>query len=271
MAKNTPAPEEEKLQTTRPASIAEIPDYLKDVTTVPRGLDQVDATKMTMPRIAICQDGTPHRKKTNAAYIEGLEEGDIFNTLSRRIYGRSISIIPLWFYNSRIFFKDIDQGGGILCQAPDGKSCQLNNGGHCLHNVWGVNGEPPECTELYNFPCLVLLPNEPAEFAVLSLKSTMIRAAKDLNSLARQRKRDIFAGVYLVSSVPDNKKGKDFFNIMIVNNGWADMKQFKYAEATYNDMIPKIQSGEVTFDTTGMDAEKSDEQFASRDAENTEL
>jgi hypothetical protein len=249
-----------------------VPDFLKDKTTA-RGTENIDAQHMVMPRIAICQSNTPQRKRQNPAFIEGLEEGHFFNTLTKRNYRDDIRFIPLFFYVSRIMFKPIEQGGGLMCQAPDGVSCQLNNGGRCLHNAWGPNGEPPDCTEFYNFPALILLDDGPAEFGVLSLKSTGIKAAKELNSMIRFRKKDAFAGIYRAQTVPDRKQDQDFFNITISNSGWVTPEQYSFAESQYEAIFPAVKRGEATLDVEGLAGEisQSDQQFAARDAEGADL
>lgn len=249
-------------------SVADMPDYLREKTTA-RGTEHIEAQHMKMPRVAVCQSGTPHRKPQNVAlYIEGLKEGDFYNTMTKRNYGPEIKFVPLFFYVSRIMFKGIDEGGGILCQAPDGVSCQLNNGGRCLHSAWGTDGTPPECTEFYNFPSLVLLENEPPEFGVLSLKSTGINAGKELNSKIRFTKKDSFAGIYIARTFPDRKQNQDFFNLTIVGGGWAPEPLFAFAESQYEAIYPAVNQGKMVIDVEGLAGEsESERQFANRDAE----
>jgi hypothetical protein len=245
-------------------SLSNVPDFLKDSNTV-RGSELIEAADMLMPRLALCQSNTPQRKPQNPLFIEGLQEGQFFNTLSRRIYGDEVTFIPLFFYRSRIMFKDIDEGGGVLCQAPDGHSCQLNHGGPCINSAWGANGEPPACTELYNFPALIKLEREPYEFAVISLKSTAIKAAKSLNSMIKLRKKDAFAGLYLLQAVPDHKQGQDFWGHTISNAGWVTPVEYEYAQQQYEALAPKVKTGEITIDHRGMG--NDDEAFADRDAQ----
>lgn len=246
------------------ALTADMPDFLKE-TSSQRGTEMIRASDMVMPRMALCQSNTPQRKAQNILYIKDLQEGQFFNTLTKEIYGTSVHIIPLFFYYSRIMFKPFDEGGGIICQAPDGIHCALANGGPCMHQAWGNDGQPPECTELFNFPCLI---RATGEFVVLSLKSTGIAAGKQLNSMIRMRRKDAFAGVYLVESFPDNKKGQDFFNHRILNAGWVSTDEYKGAEGMYETMLPQVKAGKATIHTDGMAAEtESDRAFADRDTE----
>jgi hypothetical protein len=244
--------------------MVDMPDFLKEKKGT-RGTELIEGSDMTMPRLAICQSTNPQRKKTNAKYIEGLEEGDIFNSLTGNIYEKPVHIIPLFFYKSRILFKDIDEGGGVLCMSNDAIHCPLNHGGICLHNQWGQDGTPPECTELYNFAVIV---KETRELAVLSLKSTGIKAAKDLNSMIRMRKRDAFAGVYAINTVADKKHNQDFFAVTATNAGWnSDPELFKFCEEAYEALAPKVKAGEIGMDVEGAESElsESDKAFADRE------
>ena len=42
---------------------------------------------ITIPRVDVLQALSPQRKKTNAEYIEGAEEGMLFNTVTKQLYG----------------------------------------------------------------------------------------------------------------------------------------------------------------------------------------
>lgn len=261
MAK-TPAKEEQTLATqSENTGLMDVPDWLKDKKSA-RGTEAIEASDMTMPRLALCQSGTPQRKKANPKFIEGLQEGQFFNTLTGQIYGETVNFVPLFFYKSRIMFKDLDDGGGILCMSHDGVHCPLNNGGACLHQDWGADGKQPDCTELYNFAVVLPATNE---MVVLSLKSTGIKVAKDLNSMIRMRRRDAFTGVYTLGSAAAKSGENDYFAHTLKNAGWIPPEMFPIYEALYNDVAPKVKSGEMTMDTSGMTP--SEEAFAARDAE----
>ncbi len=255
----------ESLETTK-SGIPARPDYIKEGE---KGFEQVTMKDMVLPRLALCQDNTPQRKKQNAdVYIPGLEEGNLFNTLSGKIYGNKIQVVPLFFYHSKIMFKGFEQGGGIVCQASDGISCQLNNGGACLHGAWGPGGEPPECTEFYNYPCLVYEGpgSKTSELIIVSLKSTGIGAAKKWNSYMRMRGADMFAGVYELSSTPDtNKAGMSYFTWAVANGdpAWVDVDLLKSGEKMYKTVSEGLKSGAIKVD----DLDPDDAAFAARDSE----
>lgn len=59
-----------------------------------RGLENVTNDDITIPRLAIVQAGSPQRKKKDEKYIEGAEEGNIFNTVTNQLFSDSIIVIP---------------------------------------------------------------------------------------------------------------------------------------------------------------------------------
>ncbi len=264
-----PKASEELQKPAASTSMAEVlnnkPAYLQGVESPQRGLEEITADEMVLPRITLTQGLTPQRQKRDPRYIAGLEEGMFFNSLTKQIYGDRLVVTPLFFRKSRIWFKDINDGGGIMCRAPKGNDCQLNNGGPCLHNTWGNDGQPPECTEFYNYPCLIYPTNE---LAVVSLKVTGIKAGREWNTIMRVRGADAFAGLYEIKAVPaQNKTGQTYFTYQITNapeeGGWVPAEQFKKNEALYHELLKSFTSGKTTVDESTL----SDEQFAMRDAQ----
>lgn len=232
------------------------------------GLEQVGMKDMVLPRLVLCQNNTKARDKQNSEYIKGLEEGLFFNSLTREIIGDKIRVVPLFFYHSRMMFKDMKEGGGLICQAPDGKSCQMNAGGPCLHSEWGIKGEPPECSEFYNYPCLRWTgPNDPNnELVIVSMKTTGLKAGRTLNSLMRIRKKASYAGVYELKAVPDvNKAGNSYYTWEASNyepNPWVSESLYKEAEKMYKMVSEGLLSGKIQVDLS-----ESDAAFADRDSE----
>ncbi len=222
-----------------------------------RGQDEISPTDMLIPRVAICQDGSPARKKQSPNYIPGIEPGDLYNTVTLENYGNELIFTPLLFHKSRIKFKPMDQGGGVECMNPTGKACALNNGGPCLYSAWGGDGKPPACDELYNYPSLVLTTKSGGtDFAIISFKRTGIPAAKDLNSKVRMRQADMFAGTYrLTTFIDKNKAGIEYFAPKVDNVGWVDADMYKRAEEHYNGFHEAIMSGRARMDIKDLETE----------------
>src|SRR5271154_3374242 len=107
------------------------PEYLAQLGAEITGFENMGQQDMTLPRLGLCQALSPQRKKSDPKFISDLEEGMFFNTITQHVYGSKLRVAPLLFYRSQIFFNPIDQGGGIRCQAPDGKVGWGDPGGEC--------------------------------------------------------------------------------------------------------------------------------------------
>ena len=235
------------------------PSFLPTTEGPVHGFEMMRAKDMTVPRLSLAQSTTPQIKKANEKYVPGLEEGMFFNSVTGEIYGTKVLVIPLFFFRSRIFFKDLKEGGGVLCQAPgpDGMKCQLNAGGPCLHDTWGAKGEPPECNEFMNYPCI--MPSNGNDLICVSLKSTGLKASKDWNTLMRIRKSDMFAGIYSIESKPArNKAGLDYFAYKIDNAGWVeDEKLWRFCGDQYDSVYQGIAAGTIVVEQEGLREEQA--------------
>ena len=95
--------------------LAVVPDHLREVKGH-EGMENVNKNDLILPRLAICQGNNPQRKKANPLYIEGLEDGDLFNTVTNEVYGNKLQFIPLLKTGSRILFGP--SGGGWRYPLP---------------------------------------------------------------------------------------------------------------------------------------------------------
>ena len=89
-----------------------------------RGLENVSNDDITIPRLAIVQSGSPQRKKKDEKYIEGAEEGHIFNTVTNQLYDvEGITVIPCGYRKSYVEWVPRESGGGLVAvhdMKPDG-------------------------------------------------------------------------------------------------------------------------------------------------------
>jgi hypothetical protein len=145
---------EDKLVKAPTTAIEQVPDY---VTQGAVGTEEVEREDLTLPRIGIAQSLSPQRKKTDARYIPGLDEGQLFNTVTRQIYGEKVQLIPLFFFKQQMKFKDIDEGGGIECisvNGKDGGALHPSDCKTCPHNQF-KEGKPPACDKIMNYASLL--------------------------------------------------------------------------------------------------------------------
>jgi hypothetical protein len=224
-------------------TLAEIPDYLKPKPGAARlGNENVTNDDVIVPRLALCQSNSFERKKGHAKFIEGLEEGQFFNTATKEIYGESLRVINVHYFKSRIRWNGKEIGAGMLCRSDDGLKGVGDPGGVCAACEFSkFNTEEddsrPSCMMFMNFPCLVVSKSgavDPAGIVIVSFKSLAIKAGKHWNTLVNIRNADRFAGVYKLSAVSDHRASGDSYQPSVENDGWVTQAQLGAAAASYD-------------------------------------
>lgn len=234
--------------------IENVPDFLvHKAGTAALGTENIGSQDVILPRLGLCQSMSPQRKRSDPKYIEGLEEGNFFNTVTGIIYGNKVRVLPLLFYKQRIRFKPMDNGGGILCQAADGAHGVGDPGGPCIKcpKAQFQGTEPPECDEFYNFATLVVMNGRfsPENLAVISMKSTAIPVAKAWNSKIRLTQRDIFASMYDITSAEVKKDAQSWYTYVVNGAGFIPNKEtYDIAKLVYEAMSATLKEGRLKFD-----------------------
>jgi hypothetical protein len=236
------------------AKAPKLPEYLGAGDSA--GLENVESIDIAMPRIGLCQSLSPERKKGDPKFIEGLQEGDFFNTATQKVYGPTIRVIPVKFLKQRIKFYAIDDGGGIDCQSLNGI-----DGGHyattcaqCKFKDF-VDGDKPSCLEFHNRVSLVL---PDGDVAAVSLKSSAMAMSKQWNAVARMRNAPLFSAIYELKSVTKTQNNNTFFTTVqrLVQNVSPD--DLKVARALYESISQKtiIVPQTAESDETGFDSKE---------------
>lgn len=238
-----------------------VPEYLRRSDGAQtQGMEGMEREDLKMPRLSLCQSMTPQRKKTDPKFIEGLDEGDFFNSITGKNYGPTLKFAPLLWFKSRILFTPMEAGGGLLCRADNAKVGVGDPGGNCVScefSQWKRSKDgkrtPPRCTLFHNYLVLVLEQDRMPTFEsmiALSFKSTALDAATDLNALIQLRgAKAAYAGIYSLSSASDtNSAGQEFFIPVVKNAGWVSAEAAKFAEQAYQSVRSMKDAGTLVVD-----------------------
>ena len=87
------------------------------------GLEDASAEDYAIPFLRILQGGSPQVKKSEGKYIQGSEEGDIFNTVSSEIVksDKGIIVVPCYYQKKYIEWISRDTKGGGFVAAHDSR------------------------------------------------------------------------------------------------------------------------------------------------------
>jgi len=216
-----------------PGAMMERPSFIPSTQ---EGTEHMEQEDVQIPRLTIAQQMSPEVEDGHSKYIGDLKVGEIFNSLTQKIYGKGpldFAIVraskPRW-----VEFAPRDEGGGVV--DPDVPAGDERT--EFRVDDFGKR-RPPVATKFYDF-VLVLDPDGEREIVALSLKSTGIAVAKALNGLIKIRNAPIYAGIYRATSrTKKNAKGT-FHQFNIQPAGWPKTEEtMKFLEELYRALRTK--------------------------------
>ena len=242
--KETASEPKQELVDRKPAgavTVSDVPDYIRQGGG--RGNEQVDMSDMVIPRIEVCQALSKCLKESDPQFIEGIKQGDLYNTVTRENYGQHLKVVPVLFKKEWLAWRDQDLGGGFAGAYGTIEECQDRINKEEKPEEW-------EATETAQQLVLLIKTDGTTEEAVVSMNKTKLKVSKQWNSLIRLNGNDRFSRVYILHSVDEtNSANKDYKNYGVFNAGFPEADVYKRAEALYD----AVRSG-----TRKMNIDRSD-------------
>ena len=228
---------------------AGVPDYIKAKASA-RGSEEVGTEDLIIPRIEIVQSLSPARKKSDPAYIKGAEEGMLFNSVTRELYGMVVHVIPVYFRKEYLLWKDRQSGGGF-------RGAFLTNieADSRKKDLEGEGEGPIAIVDTAQQFCVIVHSDGRLEEAVVSMSRSKLKISRQWNSLIRVAGGDRFSRVYDLSTQEQSNEKGDFHNYHVQALGFPGELAYKLAEKVYDD----ISSGtvQVAVDTSEHDTVES--------------
>ncbi len=215
-----------------------------------RGTENITTADIKPPALKIAQGTSKEVKRSEPEkYIDGLREGEFFNSLTREIYGEGplTIVIVNQLGHRHVEFDPVDKTKVLDFNVPDGDPrTQFTTG--------NVDGKAvrlkPKATLFYDY-LLMVISNGPDgerhEMMTGSLKSTQLKKAKDLNTILLGSKLPSFAYQFTVTSVPEHKGGNSWYGWRWEPAGFVD-------EAVYNEasnLYDRMQGKKIEVETDG--------------------
>lgn len=228
-------------------NLAIVPEFLKAKNNAPRGLEEIKTQDILMPRLCIAQPLSPEIDDDSPKRIAKLAAGDLFNSLTGEIYGKTVKTVPLFQFYTFIEFVPREEGGGV--RAFYNKEAEVPAG-----HLDFINDEKPVVTKFQNMMAILVKKEGGMEPIVISFKSSGLKVARKWAGLIRQSGRDAFAKVYdLVTTKEKNDKGA-WFGANIKPLQWVPEEFYLAAEQYFNN----LKAAGIQVDTSGMDGEAAE-------------
>jgi hypothetical protein len=201
-------------------------------TGAPLGFEDEQDSDMIIPRVKVINLLSPEAKDKIAT------EGDIINSLTLEKLNDK-KFIPVFKYASNIFWKPRNEGGGIACQARNGKDATQSDGvelkciecrKHLFDNTKQGRESFPTCTAYINF--FGFFEGERCPI-ILNFSKTNAPEGKKLYSLAKVTMQNMWANGYLLKSKKMAKNGNEWYNIVVSAAGAATAEDQAYGMELY--------------------------------------
>lgn len=208
-----------------------------------RGAEEVKAEDLILPRLEIVQALSPCRKPQDPAFIEGATEGQLYNNVTRQLYGSQVVVVPVYFKKEYLLWKDRDEGGGFRGAFPTKELAE-----DARELLEPVERDLVEAIDTAQHFCLLLdKANGKIEEIVISMAKSKMKHSRKWNSLIRLSQTDSFAKAYKIGTVVEkNSKNQDYHNFSIAALGFVPEEVYNRAEKLYE----AIKSGSVGINRT---------------------
>jgi hypothetical protein len=169
------------------------------------------------------------RKKSDASYIEGAEEGMLYNNVTRALYGTEVTVIPVYYTKQFLVWKDRKAGGG----GSNGFRGAFATKELADRAIADLAEEALEVSDTAQHFVLVRNGDDWQE-AVISMAKSKIKVSKRWNSLMRLTNTDSFSRAYKLSATTEtNARNESYFNFNVAALGFVNKELYERAEKLY--------------------------------------
>lgn len=220
-----------EVNTVSPAGVSTLPDYLQGSAAL--GNENVTRQDITIPRIGLIQSLSPEREKGNAKRIEGCEEGQFFNTVTRELLPETFNFVDIFYTKTWGVFTKRVNGGGF--------KGQFTNEVEAANFVASQeNGNQMEIVETAVHVIVRLNENDaPVETAILMFTVSKLKISRDMNTILKGTGAARFATKWQMASVAEKSAKGPYYNFKTSKLGFVSPDLFAYCKGVYDEVKDK--------------------------------
>ena len=178
------------------------------------GFEEVTSNDIQIPFIRIIQALSPQLKKNDPGFIEGASQGDIFNTVTKKLWSgeKGIEVIPIYYQLKLLEFIPRQEGGGFVGELS-ASSEEVGKASRDQQTGLELLENGNELVRTAQHYVKVIHEDGNLENAIVDMKKTQLKKSRGWNSIMMMQKNNgvtlpSFSSVYKLSSVEDgNDKG----------------------------------------------------------------
>lgn len=211
-----------------------------------------DSSEMQIPFVRILQAMSPQLKKREAEYIEGSEQGDMFNTVTKQHWTGEdgIVVIPCFQTTKYLEFTPRDQGGGFRGEIAPTDPILKRTERMGAKEMLPTGNELVKSDQHY---CLVVEPDGTYQPVVIDMKSSQLKVSRRWKTQIAMQKiahpRDgrmvtppLFATQWKFTTVEESNDQGTWFNYSIEKIGLLEDRQLLQEAKSFRD---SVAAGEV--------------------------
>ena len=222
------------------------------------GFENVNASELAIPFLKIASSQTPEVKKGNTKHVEGLEEGMIFNSVTKEFYN-GIMTVPCFFRSRFVEWEKLGEGMGapVKIYTPE-EVPPLTRSEHDGEDHYMIDGQLSKTYIVRTAEYFVLRLNDDGSFerAQIIMQKTQYKKSRYWNTMMMNQKTNrkdgtlvtlpTFANVYNMKAIRESNSKNDWWgwNIKLEKsvNGYPNPRNI-VEEA--QDFYKLVVSGEI--------------------------
>ena len=211
-----------------------------------------DSSEMQIPFVRILQAMSPQLKKREAEYIEGSEQGDMFNTVTKQHWTGEdgIIVIPCYQTTKYLEFTPRDQGGGFRGEIPATDAVLQRTERQGAKEMLPNGNELVKSDQHY---CLVVEADGTYQPVVIDMKSSQLKVSRRWKTqIAMQKIKHpktgamitppLFATQWKFTTIEESNDQGSWFNYQIEKVGLLESRDLMLEAKSFRD---SVAAGEV--------------------------
>lgn len=236
------AKEKNEVAVKETAGVPAVIDFMADAG---KGFEGADSGSFAIPFIRLLQAMSPQVKKSEAAYIKGAEEGQIFNTVTEELVDGEVGIqvVPCAYEHFYLLWAPNRGGLRGRLSLDEYAKCKKQTLTNDKGNQYEADMEGNAITDTRQHYVLILKGDGSATPALISMASTQIKKSKKWMSLMdgikiQGMKAPMFSQIYTLKGVADPPKdGNTWMGWKIEHHSQVTSPEIYQQAKAFNEMV----------------------------------
>ena len=237
-----------------------------------------DSSEMQIPFVRILQAMSPQLKKREAQYIEGSEQGDMFNNVTMELFTgeQGINVIPCYQTTKYLEFVPRDQGGGFQGEIPTDDPVLTKTTRSGAKEILPNGNELVKSDQHF---CLIVGEDGITQPVVVDMKSSQLKVSRRWKTqIAMQKIKHpktgqmilppLFATQWKFTTVEESNDQGSWFNYAIEKVGLVQDRDLMLEAKAFRD---SVVAGEVKAAPEEGDPKTSSQQGSSTQDQDDEI